>query len=338
MRYGLLFSGAGLGDFGFEMAGLELAWQVENNEYCRKILDLRWPEVKKYGDIKKVKDLEPVDLIAGGFPCQPFSVAGKQNGANDNRNLWPEMLRVVKEVKPRWVVCENVPGIIPIYLDVVLADLANEGYTCWPFVFSSHSLGAWHRRERLWIICNAQHNGQSPAKKPGSVNQGNDRGEAGKKEAGESSRSGKQHEVVAESELLGCVYGQSQEQSAGGGVDAQRDVESGGENVADTKIAKQERCGDSRAGGARPSDSSKIISDPGLFGSKKRQKQTARVEQCGEVFRKWWEVEPGVGRVADGCSHRVDRLKALGNGQTPCSTYVIGKYIMEFESAINNPA
>ena len=162
MKLGSLFSGGGLGDFGFMAAGFDIRWQVEIDEYCQKILALRYPESEKYRDIKTLRgsELEKVDIITGGFPCQPFSVAGRQKGKDDNRYLWPEMLRVIDEVRPRWVVGENVPGIINLALDTVCADLESKGYEVWPIVFPSHALGAWHKRDRLWIVCHAKHDGQ----------------------------------------------------------------------------------------------------------------------------------------------------------------------------------
>lgn len=149
------------------MAGFDIRWQVEIDDYCRKILNLRFPEAKKYDDIKKFKgnEVEPVDIVVGGFPCQPFSVAGKQRGTADDRNLWPQMLRVVKEVRPAWVVCENVSGIIPIYLDTVLADLEAAGYATRTFVFPAHAFGANHRRERIWIVGHTRLLGQADYEK-----------------------------------------------------------------------------------------------------------------------------------------------------------------------------
>lgn len=163
MKLGSLFSGGGLGDFGFMAAGIEISWQCEIDQYCQKILALRYPESKKYYDIKEIKGqaLEPVDIITGGFPCQPFSYAGKRQGKEDNRYLWPEMLRVIKECRPSWVVGENVPGIINVALDTVCTDLETEGYEVWPVVFPSHALGAWHKRDRLWIVAHCRHNGRS---------------------------------------------------------------------------------------------------------------------------------------------------------------------------------
>lgn len=306
MKYGSLFSGAGLGDFGFEMAGLELVWQVENNEYCQKILNLRWPNVKKYKDIKEVKGtkLERVDLITGGFPCQPFSVAGKQDGADDDRNLWPEMFRIIKEIRPRWVVAENVPGIIPIYIDVVLADLESQEYTCWPVVFSSHSLGAWHKRERLWVIAESSSDGLNRSKLR-EFREHNDTPQTGKENAAETSghKTLGEIQVMADSGLLRQTI--NEKQTTG--------VEQYCENVADSNTKRSQR--------------SRAEEHP-----QGRKKQSERQIRLCDIFKRWWSTEPAVGRVVNGCPNRVDRLKALGNGQTPCSTYVIGKWIKEIEN------
>ena len=158
MRVLSLFSGGGLGDYGLDLAGMEIVGQVEIDDYCQKILKLRWPDVPKWTDIKNVtgkevlKQIGTVDLISGGFPCQPFSVAGKRKGKNDNRNLWPEMFRIIKEIKPRYIFAENVRGIVNSYLDTVLTDLENQGYSCSAFLIPASAVGAPHRRERLWIV------------------------------------------------------------------------------------------------------------------------------------------------------------------------------------------
>ena len=198
MKLGSLFSGGGLGDFGFMAAGMEIAWQCEIDEYCQKILALRYPESKKYRDIKILKgaELEPVDIITGGFPCQPFSVAGLQMGERDDRNLWPQMCRIISEVNPTWVIGENVVGLLPIYLDTIYSDLEAIGYEVMPVVFSAHALGARHRRERVWFICHAKHNGWTTTKEQGSVDQRNDNYSQGAKETGKSSGSSKQYETM----------------------------------------------------------------------------------------------------------------------------------------------
>ena len=170
MKIGSLFSGGGLGDLGFEMAGFKLAFQIEINEYCNKILERRWPNVRRFQDIKKVnpEELEKIDVLTGGFPCQPFSLAGKRRGKEDDRNLWPEMRRIIRGTKPRWVVAENVPGIVGIMLDEVLSDLEAEGYETIPIIFPAHALGAPHKRDRLWIVAYTD--------RPGTIRQEKNRG------------------------------------------------------------------------------------------------------------------------------------------------------------------
>lgn len=164
MRVLSLFSGGGLGDLGLMSAGMEIVGQVEIDDYCQKILSLRYPETFKWRDIRGVTGKEvsekvgSVDLVAGGFPCQPFSCSGNQRGDKDNRHLWPEMFRIISEVRPTWVIGENVPGIIGIALDNILHDLEMAGYECGTFVFPSHALEADHRRQRIWIIANANIN------------------------------------------------------------------------------------------------------------------------------------------------------------------------------------
>ena len=154
MKFGSLFAGIGGFDLGLERAGMTCAWQVEIDDYCNKVLAKHWPEVKRYRDVREVgkHNLEPVELICGGFPCQPHSVAGKRRGAADDRNLWPEYLRIIREVRPTWVVGENVPGIITTMLDDVLSDLEGEGYTTTTFNIPACGVGAYHIRHRIIIV------------------------------------------------------------------------------------------------------------------------------------------------------------------------------------------
>ncbi len=154
MRVGSLFAGIGGFDLGLERAGMEIVWRVEIDPYCNKILAKHWPNVRKYGDIREVgsHNLERVDLICGGFPCQPFSVAGKRAGKKDNRYLWPEMFRVIQELKPTWVFGENVVGIINMVLDDVLFELEGEGYETSTLIIPACAVNAPHRRDRVWIV------------------------------------------------------------------------------------------------------------------------------------------------------------------------------------------
>ena len=154
LTFGSLFAGIGGIDLGFERAGMVCKWQVEIDDYCNRVLERHWPDVRRYRDVKTVgkHNLEPVDVIVGGYPCQPHSVAGKRKGAADDRNLWPEYLRIVEELRPTWVVGENVPGIVTTYLDTVLSDLEGAGYEIQTFNIPAVALDAQHRRERIFVV------------------------------------------------------------------------------------------------------------------------------------------------------------------------------------------
>ena len=154
MRFGSLFTGIGGVDLGLERAGMECAWQVEIDDYCTRVLEKHWPNVRRYRDARDcgAHNLEPVDLICGGFPCQPHSVAGKCGGAADDRDLWPEMRRVIAELRPAWVVGENVPGIRDTILDSVLFDLEALGYEALPLGLPACAFGAPIPRQRVFIV------------------------------------------------------------------------------------------------------------------------------------------------------------------------------------------
>lgn len=162
-----LFSGIGGFSIGLERAGFETVAFCEIEEYPRAVLKRHWPDVPVYGDIKQLTgeqlraDGIVPDVICGGYPCQPFSVAGRQRGEQDERHLWPEMLRLIRECRPRWVVSENVSGHIKLGLDEVLASLEAEGYTVWTFIIPACAVNAPHKRDRLWIVAHADSEGQS---------------------------------------------------------------------------------------------------------------------------------------------------------------------------------
>lgn len=149
-----LFSGIG----GFALAaqwnGLTTVGFSEIEPYACKILKRHWPDVPNFGDVRFM-DGQPCDLLTGGFPCQPFSCAGKRAGKADDRHLWPHMLRVIAASRPTWVLGENVPGIIRMELDQVLSDLEGLGYATWPVVIPACAVDAPHRRKRVWIVGHA---------------------------------------------------------------------------------------------------------------------------------------------------------------------------------------
>lgn len=155
MRHASLFSGIGGFDLAAEWMGWENVFQVEIDKFCTKVLEKNFPNVTRYGDIKEfdgTKYRGTVDIISGGFPCQPFSVAGKRKGKQDDRYLWPEMLRVISEVRPAFIVGENVTGIISLALEQVLSSLEAEGYHTETFIIPACAVNTPHRRDRIWII------------------------------------------------------------------------------------------------------------------------------------------------------------------------------------------
>ena len=164
-----LFSGIGGLDFAAEMAGFQTVGQCEWADYPKKVLEKHWPDVPRWRDIRTLTGesfyektgMRTVDVISGGFPCQPFSVAGKRRGKEDDRYLWPEMLRVISELRPDWVVGENVAGIVNMALDQVCSDLENEGYAVQAFIIPACSVDAPHRRDRCAIVAHTDNRGRS---------------------------------------------------------------------------------------------------------------------------------------------------------------------------------
>ena len=166
-----LFSGIGGFSLGLKRAGMETIGFCEIDPFCRKVLAKHWPDVTIHTDIRSLdgKDYKGrAEIICGGFPCQPFSQAGKRRGTEDDRHLWPEMLRVISEVRPTWVIGENVIGIVKMELDSILSDLEGEGYQTRAFIIPACGIDAPHKRDRVWIIAHANSEGESD----GPVNEG----------------------------------------------------------------------------------------------------------------------------------------------------------------------
>tara|TARA_Y100000004_G_scaffold163679_1_gene193246 strand:+ start:573 stop:1448 length:876 start_codon:yes stop_codon:yes gene_type:complete len=281
LRYGSLFSGIGGIDLGMDMAGFECAWQVEIDDYCRQILDKHWPGVPKYKDIYEVKgaEIDPVDILCGGFPCQPVSVAGKRGGVNDERWLWDEFYRLICEIRPRWVVAENVTGLFSANsgraFAGVLRDLAEGGYNAVWDVYPAGGpggVGAPHRRERVFLVAHTD--------SPQSIKDTRDVREEFKVSK------------VNREDLSAVVSGGS------------------GKDVADTNTKRLQGMVKESQTGAR---------------------QIQQVGFCSRTSRwKGWDVEPNVGRVANGVPNRVDRLKTLGNAVVPQVAYKVARMIYEY--------
>jgi DNA (cytosine-5)-methyltransferase 1 len=302
-----LFSGIGGFSLGLEAAGMETVAFCEQDTFCQKVLAQHWRTLPIHSDITELNGYEyrgSVELVCGGFPCQPFSVAGKQRGAEDDRALWPEMLRVIREVAPRWVIGENVSGIIPMELDKVLSDLEGEGYTCWTFVLPACAVDAHHRRDRVWVVAHSDSNSKSDvplnAETPRQLVADSKRG---------SGRKG----------IIGKYGDQSDER---GEATQRRNNPEGfrvnGEAVSDAHGSQQQRGRVSI--GLQPEHS-----NPDISGDTRGQ-QTAPV----------WLPEPNVGRVANGVPNRSHRLKALGNAVVPSLVAEIGRLVMRYDKEMKN--
>ena len=159
-----LFSGIGGFSLGLESTGFfETIGFIEKDKFCQKVLKKHWSSINIEEDIRNVKgEKYQADVVTGGFPCQPFSVAGKRKSTADDLYLWDEMLRVIRETKPRWVIGENVEGIINInegmVLRQVLNDLENEGFQSQCIIIPASGIGAWHQRKRIWIVAHSNSN------------------------------------------------------------------------------------------------------------------------------------------------------------------------------------
>ena len=193
-----LFSGIGGLDLAAEWAGIKTVGQCEWAEYPIKVLEKHWPNVPRWKDIRTLTGdsfyertgRRTVDIISGGFPCQPFSVAGKRRGKEDDRYLWPEMVRVIKELRPTWIVGENVAGIVRMALPDILSELEACGYRTRTFLVPACAIGARHRRYRVAIVGYSEHNGLSSAAVAGGVETTGGGEQEGKETAGESPRTG----------------------------------------------------------------------------------------------------------------------------------------------------
>ena len=266
-----LFSGIGGFSYAAEklVGGFETVAFVEREPYCQKVLRKHWHNVPIFSDIRSFdgKEFRDADIVVGGFPCQPWSVAGEQRGDTDDRDLWHEMVRVIEDIRPRWIIGENVRGFVnqPLGLQRSLSDLESLGYQTAPFVIPACAVDAPHRRDRVWIVAHT-----AQLQRDG----------------------GREHPEPRERQVS-----QSRQR---GGADDMADAD-------DTRLQGRQEAGDI---------------------SRKRARQNKQLERCRDGKGPTWLPEPGVGRVANGVSRRVDRLKALGNAVVPQVVEQIGRAIM----------
>ena len=301
-----LFSGIGGLDLAAEMAGFRTVGQCEWADYPTKVLEKHWPGVPRWRDIRTLTGesfhektgLRTVDVIFGGFPCQPFSVAGKRRGKEDDRYLWPEMLRVISELRPTWVVGENVAGIVNMALDQVYADLENEGYTVQAFIIPACAVDAPHRRDRICIVgwkrsaCNLFYSNS---------------------ESAEYKNIGKSEKGKQEQPRVGGLY----------------------TDVSDTNSNRLEKPGMqglSEKQGVPVADSGRRAAQPGLGGVD--DGLSAWMDR-GMSAPGYWMPEPdGVPRITQKREHRSDRLKCLGNAVVPQQFYPVFRAIADIERGV----
>ncbi|MCP4608289.1 MAG: DNA cytosine methyltransferase, partial [Planctomycetes bacterium] len=285
--------------------------------------------VKQYKDIKeltyeqiKEDTLAPIDIVTGGYPCQPFSVAGSQLGEKDKRHLWPDMFRIIKECKPTWVIGENVGGHIKLGLDTVLQDLESEGYTVRAFSISASSVGANHQRERVWTVGYSEHNGSSSTAESRIIDETGNNYTQRENKARESARAGRSEHS----------YAMEDSRQYGRRIESTWDTESIGSGTSEetqwTTNSNQINGsgeGASLMGEATDTDSQRL---QGL--GTERELREGKTKGTSS-WERWWEFEPDVGRVANGIPKRVDRLKGLGNSLVPAIPYAIGQSILREE-------
>ena len=333
-----LFSGIGGFALGLESTGYFKTVQfVENEAWCQKILNKNFPEVPIHDDVKTFKGYG-ADVVVGGFPCQPFSVAGKQKAIQDDRHLWPDMFRVIKETKPTWVIGENVRNIISIsagmVLEQVYLDLESEGYEVQSFIIPASAVNAPHQRYRTWIVayseCNEHRQEIRRSYKETSKVQKEHRqndNQSWQSSGTSSIRFSDQRYDDVENTRRSSRRGKStrNKESIGPGSPQQTQWTSDSNKVRGSSERTETVAHTDSTGLQRQWSKSDRVNEK-FVATESCKKKSISMET------KWWEFEPNVGRVANGIPNRVDRLRGLGNAIVPQIAYQIGKAIMEAEN------
>jgi DNA (cytosine-5)-methyltransferase 1 len=335
LTFGSLFAGVGGFDLGFERAGFQCKWQVEIDDYATKILKRHWPDVHRERDIRQCgrHNLERVDCIIGGFPCQDISYAGKGAGLEGARSgLFFEAIRLVCELRPRSVVLENVAGLLTRGLDRVLGTLAEVGFDAEWHCIPAAAVGAPHIRDRVFIL--AYRNGESAFAEHAEVDKLPSGNVADTEHKGLSRTRGEpQHKSqvfqpcncssekgrgnVADTKKHGRHKGKPDRRRVQAGIGAGQEcgLRDGGETVPDTNSDRRE----GRGQDGKPAGPLGLRSGAG----------SDEVERVRLASADWWAIEPAVGRVAHGISKRVDRLRCLGNAIVPQVAEVVARMAMD---------
>lgn len=356
-----LFAGIGGIDLGLEATGyFETVQFVEYDPYCQHILKRHWPDVPVWGDVKTFDpdSCGEIDCIVGGFPCQPFSVAGKQKGTQDDRHLWPRMFEIIKHKRPSLILCENVSGHIVLGLDEVLLDLEGEGYSTRAFVIPASAVDANHKRERVWIVAYANtRDVQARRERSGGVRSQSEEEEQSNNISSRSEIERPTDVANTESSSRNVYetnrkYGEVKTQKVfgnGSGISTPSDVPNTqgkgleGQRI-DRETSRSKETGklDAQSGKANVSDTNSQRGCSGETG----QQATENVGQQsrGEEHRKGsierglggvvdgvpsWLDEPDIPRVTTNQTGRVQRLKMLGNAVVPQVVYQLGLAMKE---------
>lgn len=308
LTVGSLFSGIGGLDLGLERAGMTVRWNSEIDPYCCRVLSKHWPDVPNHGDITTIdwSTVEPVDVICGGYPCQPFSLAGVRRGEDDPRHLWPHFADALRLLRPRFALLENVPGHLSLGFGRVLGDLAELGYDADWDCIPAAAVGAPHLRYRVFIVAHAQR--VELREQPVAIARGERPAVVGDDGSART---------LADPDSRGLAW-HAQTERRGREVhpDEQRltDTQRRGTTVADPDGLAGSTTGprEQQAGSAGGQDA--ITRTVGRRSSRPREA---------------WAPEPDVGRVADGVPARVDRLRALGNAVVPQVAEFIGRQLID---------
>lgn len=306
-----LFSGIGGFSLAADKFGIKTIAFVEKEPFCQKVLKKHWNDVPIIDDIRKVKgeDYGSATIVSGGFPCQPFSVAGKRKGTDDDRYLWDETIRVVAECKPRWFIGENVDGLVNIQNGMVLRqvqdDLEKEGFQVQCLVIPASGVGAWHQRKRIWIIAYSEHNGLYRPKGDATIKSSNQSEEwvsIGDDKNVSDTNSGEFHGCMSTSRLCG---------------EKLKGLDSNEEKDRKEVWGETERCGEQVADRRNVSDSDKQRTQIQIKGKQPSIKVSGSTEQ-----KSWWQTQSKLCGVPDGVSYelhsdRTNRIKALGNSIVP---------------------
>lgn len=307
---------------GLERAGMRCKFQVEIDDYCTKVLEKHWPDVPKYRDIKEIdgRELEPVELIAGGFPCQDLSYAGKGEGLGGKRSgLWYDFARIIRVVGPRYVLVENVSGLLGRGMGVVLRDLARLGYDAEWQSLPAAAFGAPHLRWRVFIVAYASDHGCGGASVPDSKRQA-------VSEVGGGSERDVAYARRERDERRGEFGDVAGPQGEGESQATQR------QRVQDAAVDSSEDVAHAEGLGLQRHRATRLV-----FAQPQSSEGLSGCNGAG-TGKGVWEVEPSVGRLVDGLPHRVDQLRGLGNAVVPQVAQFVGERILEYHSNTTSPA